>query len=309
MKITFTSIALMLSMLGVTSCRQNAVPVETALGPDVVAVVAGRPITRASLESELNRRGPGVTKEAVLGDLIRYEATLAQIRANGFDHDPAVVDAIERMLVARYEERELAHADAPVVTDGEIRAAYAANANRYSTPAEVRGSLLFLKSSPKATQERRMELKRRADQLLADAIAGDGATFDRLILEHSDDQTTRYRSGDMGWLKAQQDVIGWNESVTKALWAIPQPGGYAPVVETPGGFFIVRLTEIKAAGTKPLAEVSEAIRYQLRQAKREQQTAAFHARMSAGLVIRTNTDSLAGTAVVARADQQPPVIP
>ncbi len=309
MKTTFAFLAMGLIAVVVTSCRQNGVPSEAALGPDVVAVVSGRPITRAALESELTRRGTGATKEAVLGDLIRHEATLAQVRATGFDHDPAMVDAVERMLVARYQERELANADAPVVTDEEIRTAYIANANRYSTPAEVRGSVLFLKSSPKATPERRLEVKKRADQLLADAIAGDAVTFGRLVREHSEDQPTRYRGGDTGWQTANQNAGGWDATVVKALWAIPKPGGYAPVIETPEGFYIARLTEIKAAGTKPLAEVSEVIRYQLRQAKREQLTTAFHARMCAGLDIRTNTTSLAETPVVARADQQPPVIP
>ena len=309
MKTTFAFLALGLIAVVVTSCRQNGVPSEAALGPDVVAVVSGRTISRAALESELTRRGAGATKEAVLGDLIRYEATLAQVRATGFDHDPAMVHAVERMLVARYEERELANVEAPVVTDEEIRAAYLANAHRYSTPAEVRGSVLFLKSSSKATPERRAESKRHADQLLTEALGGDAATFDRLVRGNSDDQSTRYRGGDMGWQPSGLDAGRWDASIVKALWSIPKPGGYAPVIETPDGFHVIRLTEVKAAGAKSLAEVSEAIRYQLRQAKREQLTAVFHARMSAGLDIRTNTAVLAETPVVARAEQQPPVIP
>lgn len=309
MKIIFTHFALGLIVLCLTSCRQSSMPSETGLGPNVVAVVAGRPVTRAALESELSRRGPGATREAVLSDLIRYEATLAKLKTAGFDHDRAVVDAVEHMLVARYEERELAAAEAPVVTDEEIRAAYLVNANRYATPAEVRGSMLFLKSSSKATQERRLETKKRANQLRADAIAGDRTTFERLVLEHSEDQATRYRSGDMGWVSARQDTPGLDSSVLKALWTIPKPGEFAPVVETPDGFFIVRLNEIKPATTKPLADVREALRYQLRQAKRAQLTDAFHTRMCAGLDIRTNSAALAETPIVARADLQPPVVP
>ena len=309
MKTACTNLVLGLLALTAASCRQSPPAADATPGPDVVAVVAGRPVTRAALEAELARRGPGATKEAALADLIRFEATLAKLKGSGFDRDPQTVLAVERLLVARYEERELAGTETPAVTEEEIRAAYAADAARYAVPAAVRGSVLFLKASAKAAPERRAEQKRRAEQLLALAGAADAAGFERLVREHSDDQSTRYRGGDTGWLNAGADTGGWDAAVVGALRTLQQPGELAPLIETPGGFYLARLTETKAAGVRPLAEVGEAIRHQLRQAKREQLTAAFQTRMCAGLDIRTNTAALAETLVTVRADQQPPRVP
>ena len=147
MKTACTNLVLGLLALTAASCRQSPPAADATPGPDVVAVVAGRPVTRAALEAELARRGPGATKEAALADLIRFEATLAKLKGSGFDRDPQTVLAVERLLVARYEERELAGTETPAVTEEEIRAAYAADAARYAVPAAVRGSVLFLKAS------------------------------------------------------------------------------------------------------------------------------------------------------------------
>ncbi len=309
MKTALTNVALGLLLLSATSCRQDPPAPEAALGADVVAVVAGRPVRRAALEAELARRGPGVTKETVLGDLIRQQATLVQLRAAGFDRDPETVAAVERLLVARFEERELAEAEAPKVSDAEVQAAYAADAARYAIPAAVRGGALLLKCSPKAATGQRAEVKQRAEQLRTAAAAADAAGFERLVREYSDDQSTRYHGGDTGWLSVSQKAGGWDPAVVQALQALATPGEYAPVVETPGGFYVVRLTETKAAGIRPLAEVRDALRHQLQVAKREQLTAAYQARMRSGLDIRTNTAALAQTLVTARTEPQPPSLP
>ncbi|HTH47799.1 MAG TPA: hypothetical protein VMB21_09835, partial [Candidatus Limnocylindria bacterium] len=65
MKTALASFSLVLLLLSVASCRQNPPAAGAELSPDVVAVVAGRARTRAALEAELARRGPGATKAAV----------------------------------------------------------------------------------------------------------------------------------------------------------------------------------------------------------------------------------------------------
>ena len=281
----------------------------TDLAPDVVAMVAGRPVMRSALEAELARRGPGMTKEAALDDLVRHEATLTQVRATGFDRDPATVAAIERLLVARFEERELAAAEAPVVSEEEVRAAYASDAARYAIPAAVRGGVLFLKSSPKAAPEKRAAVAEQAERLRTRSQAADGTAFERLVREHSEDQATRYQAGDTGWLSANADKNGWDPAIAEALRALQRPGDCAPVVATPPGFYVVRLSGTKPAATRPLTEVGPAIRHQLQQAKREQSTAAFHARMRAGLDIRTNAAVLAQVVVLIPPSSRPPALP
>ena len=82
-----------------------------------------------------------------------------------------------------------------------------------------------------------------------------------------------------------------------------------PVVTTATGFYVVRLTGTKPASTRPLTEVGPAVRHQLQQAKREQSTAAFHARMRAGLDIRTNAAALAQIVAPDSSTPRPPALP
>lgn len=306
---TSSTILLFVLAAAVASCRQAEPATVTELAPDVVAMVAGRPVTRPALEAELARRGPGVTKEAALDALVRHEATLAQVRAAGFDRDPATIAAIERLMVARFEERELAGAEAATVSDEEVRAAYSSDAARYAIPAAVRGGVLFLRSSPRSAPEKRAAVAGQAERLRNEAQAADGAAFGRLVREHSEDQATRYLAGDTGWLSVGADDGRWDPAIAEALGALRRPGDCAPVVATATGFYVVRLTGTKPAATRPLTEVGPAIRHQLQQAKREQSIAAFHARMRAGLEIRTNAAVLARIVAPDPSTPRPPALP
>jgi len=277
---------LALVVLG-ASCKRQEPVVVTSPAPDAVAVVGGHAIPRAALERELARRGPGSTRDAVLGEMIRFEATLARARSSGFDQDPAIRTAIEQLLVSRFEERELAGTEAPAVSEDEVRARYQADTRRYRVPAAGRGALLFLKAIPKAGPEQREALVRKARQLHGQASVTDVAGFTRLIREQSEDQASRYQGGDTGWVTAS-GMDGWEPSVTEALLALKGPGETAPLIETPRGFHIVRLAEIRGATVHPLAGVSEAIRHQIQQEKRARLIVVFHSRMEAGLDIQTN---------------------
>ena len=149
----------------------------------------------------------------------------------------------------------------------------------------------------------------QAERLRIQAQAADGAAFERLVREHSEDQATRYQAGDTGWLSGGADKNRWDPAIAEALNALQRPGDCAPVVATATGFYVIRLTGTKPAATRPLTEVGPAIRHQLQQSKREQSTAAFHARMRAGLDIRTNAAVLARIVVPDSATPRPPALP
>lgn len=291
-----------------TACRPQPPGSGPAMTADVVALVGGRPVTRAALERELARRGPGAERQAALDALVHFEATLAKARAAGFDRDPETAAAIERLLVARFEERELAAAETPAVSDEEIRARYAATAAQHAVPAAARGGVLFLKVSPKAAPGQRAQVAKLAEQLREAAAAADNDAFADLVRNRSDDQTTRYQAGDTGWISAGQSG-SWEPAVAEALLALRRAGECAPVVETPRGFHVVRLRETRPAGTRPLGEVAAALRHQLMLEKRAALTADFRARMRAGLDIRTNQAALEQILVTTRADSRPPAVP
>lgn len=293
-------------------CRpppEAAAPPVPPMGSNVVALIEGRPVSLAALEKEVARRGPGSTKEAALDGLLHFEATLARARSAGFDREPETVAAVERLLVARFEEREAGDQESPAVTDDEVQAAYGANAIRYAVPAAFRGSILFLKLSPKAAPEQRATALKRAEDLRATALVADDAQRQRLILENSEDQATRYQGGDTGWLTAGNPAGAWEPAVVAAMVALAKPGDFAPVIETPRGLHIVRMTGTRPASVRPLSEVRDGIRHQLQLAKRAQRNEAFRSRMRAGLTIRTNQTVLDRIPTPASRESRPPPTP
>ncbi|HTI72854.1 MAG TPA: peptidylprolyl isomerase [Candidatus Limnocylindria bacterium] len=291
--------------LALASCRDEVAKKRETVPPEVVAVVGTRSITKAALERELQRRGPEASKDKTLEELVQFEATLAKVRTAGFDRDPEIVAAVERMLVARFQERELATAESPVVTEDEIRASYAASAKRFAVPAKVRGGVLYLRSPQKADSSRRAEVAEQAEKLRAQAQSTNATAFARLVREHSDDQTTRYRGGDTGWLSAGQPQ-SWDPVVAETLLTLKQPGECASVVETQQGFYIIRLAESQPASVRPLAEVCDLLRHELQQAKRARMNADFQTRMRVGLDIQINPSALNQIMVTTQSQTPPP---
>jgi peptidyl-prolyl cis-trans isomerase D len=170
----------------------------------------------------------------------------------------------------------------------------------------VRGAVLFLKSSSKATPEKRAELADWAAQLLAQSREANEAGFVQLIQQYSEDQATRYAGGDTGWLRRAPADTGWDPAVCEALFALGQAGQFSPVITTAQGFYLVRLTEKKPAQTKPLAEVKEEIRHRLAREREQQRQHDFAQAMRRGLQITINQPLLESLPAPAAGSQTKP---
>jgi peptidylprolyl isomerase len=257
-----------------------------ALPKNVVATVGDAVITRSALEEELQRRGAGWTKSAVLEELIRFQAALAQAKAEGYDRRPEVRAAIERLIVARFQEDRLAGMETQAKTgEAEIREYYAQHAAEFTAPAKVRAAVIQWNISSKAEVGRRAEIARQAEAMAAQARQVDAAGFSRLVQQHSEDQSTRYRGGDAGWLVQDEAGGPWESEVIRQAFALPNPGAVSGVIETPRGFYVARLLERKPASVPPLEEVRDRIAYTLSRQKREKDTQAHFDQLKSGLRI------------------------
>jgi peptidyl-prolyl cis-trans isomerase C len=296
------------------SCRQADTPNPAPAAPldsNVVAVVAGVEISAGALQTELRRQyrvvpEGGLTAEqklAALDGLVRQEAIYAQARAKGFDQSPQMQARIKQLVVAQFKEREF-KSENPAVSEREIEAFYQANGGRYAQPTAIRGAAIFLSMPAAATAEKQAEFRARAEAVLAEARgAADETIFAQLVARHSEDQATRYRGGDLGWLT--QGAAGVEATLTEALFALKTPGEFAPLAQTPRGFYIAKLLERRDASRKSLAEVREAIRYQLAREKAAQAEREFHDAMKAGLDITVNRERVEAISLPARKDEPP----
>lgn len=291
------SLLLALAVLSGVGCRQAEVSkVPAATDPDVVAFVAGQPILAEALRHELARRHqPGAEMEvsteqkfAAIEKLVGQEAIYAQARAAGFDRTPEMQRRIRQLVVSHFKEQRFPATNAVVETE-EIEASYEACKSRYALPAAVRGAAIFVSVPFAASAGKVAEVRKKAEEILHTARGATNAEdFSALVVHHSEHQGSRYRGGDLGWLAREGG--GADSALVEALFAVPSPGEFAPLIETTKGFYIARLIEKREAGFKPIESVRPAIRQQLSREKAEQAELDFYASMRAGLEIQIFRD-------------------
>jgi parvulin-like peptidyl-prolyl isomerase len=276
-------------------CRQSAARKGDQSAPaesSVVARVGDAVITREALQREWQGRGDTADKSAVLEEMIRFEAALAKARAAGYAHRPEITNRINQLIVEQFREDHLKGLEkTSQASSEEILDYYRGHANRFAVPEQLRAAVIFWKLSAKADEEARRELLKRAEAVAAEARHSDEAGFARLVQLNSEDQVTRYRGGDAGWLARGAENSPWDPEVLEALFAI-KPGETTDVVATRRGLYLARLIELRAASIRPLDEVRNQIAYELDRQKHARGEQEYFDKLKAGLNIQINQSVL-----------------
>jgi parvulin-like peptidyl-prolyl isomerase len=299
-----------------TSCnKRTQIAALAPLDSKVVASVQGNVIREESYRQKLRERigrsgfqPSAAEKEAALEEMIRYEAVYAQAKAAKFDEQPAITVLIRNLITSRFIEQQIGTAETKI-TNEEISDCYRIHGTEFVTQAAARGAIIFLRAGAKMMPEKREELKLQAQLVLAEAQqTRNEADFTRLVQRHSEDQATRYRGGDLGWLTRVQCDAAFGAEVSAALFALNEPNSFAPLLETSDGFYILKLRERQEAQQRPLAEVQELIRYRLLREHQFQREKNFYARMKQGLDVQINRPLLESISIPLP-HQDPPGLP
>jgi parvulin-like peptidyl-prolyl isomerase len=277
-----------------TSCDRHTAIRNERVTSNQLASVNGIPITDFQFQELLSKRARHQQehftlnqKEALLDELIRAEAVYAKALAAGYDTRPEVSAVIKRLIIQGFQEEQLKVPSTNTFSEEELFAVYRGNAKDYATPAAVRGALIYVKVSPQATSEKKDEWRSAAETLWQQAQGGDAA-FRELAQQCSDDQATRYRGGETGWITSHD---GHDPHVIESLFAMDEPG-FSPLVSTAHGFYILKLLEKRPASVRPFEEVCEKIRYDLMRKQETQRLQVFYEEMKSGLNIQVNRERL-----------------
>jgi parvulin-like peptidyl-prolyl isomerase len=217
------------------------------------------------------------------------------------------------MVVAKYEathkpDPEKQRAPSSV----EVEEYYRDHSAEYQRPERIRVALIQIKGSLKTTEEKRAELRARAEKIAA-LVQAPGANFAELARLHSEDRPTRFSGGEGGWIEHGQPPIAWPRELVEAAFALETPGAFAPLVEGAGSFYIVKLMDRQHAGVRPLADVRDRIVHRLKEQQRAIAEERFHAGQRAGLNIEIYQAALQAvplpTTAVAKAPAAPPSLP
>jgi len=141
---------------------------------------------------------------------------------------------------------------------------YNENRERMKRPETVRASHILLRAGASSSAEERQTQKTKSEDLLGRVRKGED--FASLAKENSQDTGSAPNGGDLGYFPRGRMVPQFDE----AVWAL-KVGEISPVVETPFGYHIIKVTDKKPEGFTPLDEVRPQIKEYLSVMKTQEQ--------------------------------------
>jgi peptidyl-prolyl cis-trans isomerase D len=139
------------------------------------------------------------------------------------------------------------------VAQGDIERYYQENEKQYSTPEQVRASHILFKTEGKDEAAVRTQV----EAVLKRAKSGED--FAKLANEFTDEEVGKTRGGDLDFFGRGQMAKEFED----AAFAL-KPGEISDIVKSPFGLHIIKVTDKKAASTRPLAEVKAQIEDQIK---------------------------------------------
>ncbi len=175
------------------------------------------------------------------------------------------------------------------VTDAEIQAFYDQNKEMFSRPEERRARHVLVKVDATADQAALDAAQKTIESVAAQARAG--ADFAQLAAKYSDDPGSKTQGGDLGFFPRGRMVPEFDEAVFTLA-----PGAISDPVRTSFGYHVIQLQEVRPAGQRPLAEVKEQIRGQLRFPRLREEASKlakeFHAKVKGGADLRKTAEEM-----------------
>ncbi len=297
----------------VSQCEKPA-PAAAAKGK-TLATVAGQAITDQDLlqEAEWRRSNNQAVPAApeLLQEMADRLALVEKAKQAGIADDPETKRRIQSVIIASLREKQLEAEIAKIaVTDEEIAKAYEARREEFSQPGLDRFAILFQAADAKASDARKAEAKQRLEQAiaLADANPATGGRgpaaggFGQVAAQNSDDQVSRYKGGDIGWIETAAKETRLPASVIEAGRAL-EKGKRSGVLEAADGYYVILKTDARPGGMRPLEQVADNLRQQILRDKRRAAEEAFLA--DALRLAKADIDEAAAAQVVLPASPPP----
>ena len=137
------------------------------------------------------------------------------------------------------------------VSDDALRAYYNANISQYKVENRVHVEQILFKTVGKTDAEI-AEIRKKAEDVLKQAKHG--SNFEDLAKKYSEDDATKPKGGDLGWIVEGQTVPEFQQ----AAFSLPK-GAISDLVKTQYGFDIIKVLDHEDAHTKSFEEVRDSI--------------------------------------------------
>jgi len=201
---------------------------------------------------QIKRENGGLTDAQLSAELVKAGQTMASYRQE-----------IKKQIM-RYRVLNIAVGSKVTVSDADVQSYYDGHM-KSGDHVQVRASHIFVAITDGADAVTLKAKEKFAHDLLDRAKAGED--FAKLAKEFSQDPNTRDEGGDLGYFG--RDMLP--KPIEEMVFAM-KIGEVRGPVRAASGFHVIKLVDRKVKEVKPLAEMREDLRNQLRQKEMERQT-------------------------------------
>ena len=149
-------------------------------------------------------------------------------------------------------------------SDAQMQAFYDEHKKSMRTPERIRVSHILIRDNPDASLAERQEIKQ--DMQTARSRAARGEEFAALAREYSQDETTKDRGGDLGWVQRGELAPEFEEQV----FALKK-GQVSQIFPSRWGMHIAVITDRKASRSMSFEDAKLEIRARLMQEEAEKE--------------------------------------
>ena len=181
------------------------------------------------------------SNEAFAKDLAKGGMTVEQAR-DQMTQDISRFNYIEKVILPEIK-----------IPEESVRQFYDQNLERMRQPERVKVRHILVAVPRDATEEQRTQLRRKAEEALGKAKAGQD--FAALAQEYSDDPRSSGQSGELPWLSRDEIKL---VSFRDAAFSL-EKGAVSDILESPAGFHIIQGVDRQAARVAEFDEVKDRI--------------------------------------------------
>lgn len=207
------------------------------------------------LDQQLAKKDISITDEDVLNEIEKAARangqTLDEVKAEITQYGMTIED-LKSQVRPQVEMKQLAEAymDDPDMQE-KAKEFYKENPSYFEVPEQVRASHVLIKVEPDATEAERAAAKKKAEEVLDKAKAGED--FAALAKAYSDDPGSKDTGGEYTFGRGK--MVKPFEEAAFAL----DPNEVSDLVETQFGYHIIKLSEKTEAETIPFEDAQQRI--------------------------------------------------
>jgi len=181
-----------------------------------------------------------------------------ELKSNNLTDKELQTLARKNIVINNYIDKEIV--SKLTANEADAKKFYDENPDKFKTGDSVKASHILIAADEKATADDKKKAKEKAEALLNKIKAGDD--FAELAKKESSDPGSAKNGGELGYFGKGQMVPPFEQ----AAFAL-KPGEVSGVVESQFGYHIIKVTDVKKAGTVDFNEAKGRIQEYLKDQK------------------------------------------